>query len=159
METAGIYKITHKPTGMVYVGSSINLLKRKKHHFCALRAGRHHNDLLQAEWNKGQAEDFAFGVLCFCDPDPAVMLSHEQFYIDAYQACRGGKGFNLSRTAGTVTNMARAINAKRRKESGVAPKPKPAPASVDADAIARVLEYAKLPFFNRESAIPERQTA
>lgn len=157
MDTAGIYKITHKPTGMVYIGSSIRLRRRKKEHFNALAAGRHHNDLLQAAWNNGRPEDFAFGLLCFCSPEPAVLLAHEQFYIDAYQAARGGKGFNLSRTAGVVASTTG--KAKRRKDAGLAPKPKPAPAVVDEAAIARVLEYAKLPFFNRESAISERQAA
>jgi group I intron endonuclease len=157
MESAGVYKITHKPTGMVYIGSSIRLAKRKKEHFNALAANRHHNDLLQAAWNNGTPAQFAFGVLCFCAPEPAVLLAHEQFYIDAYQAARGGKGFNLSRTAGFVASHSG--NAKRRKDAGVAPKAKPVPAAVDDAAIARVLEYAKLPFFNRESAIPERQAA
>src|SRR5438105_13132870 len=48
---SGIYKITCTANKKIYIGSSINMRKRKKQHFDKLRLNGHDNPKLQAAWN------------------------------------------------------------------------------------------------------------
>lgn len=50
---SGIYALVNDETGKMYVGRSIDLDKRKRTHFWALRNGRHPNSHLQRAWNGG----------------------------------------------------------------------------------------------------------
>ena len=52
MLESGIYKITNLTNGMVYIGSSINIEIRLKHHFRELKNNRHKNRHLQNAFNK-----------------------------------------------------------------------------------------------------------
>lgn len=49
---SGVYKISNKINGKVYIGSSCNLKRRKYSHFSKLRKGLHNNRYLQNSWNK-----------------------------------------------------------------------------------------------------------
>ena len=46
-----IYKITNITNGMVYVGQSVNIIKRWNEHKRNLRKGAHENKKLQNAWN------------------------------------------------------------------------------------------------------------
>lgn len=59
----GIYKITNSKNDHFYIGSSVNLARRKTRHFSELRNNRHNNKHLQAAWNKYGALAFAFTVV------------------------------------------------------------------------------------------------
>jgi group I intron endonuclease len=48
----GVYVFTHVTTGKIYVGSTFHFYKRRRQHFHALTAGRHHNRYLQNLFNK-----------------------------------------------------------------------------------------------------------
>ena len=52
MILSGIYKIQNKNTGKCYVGSAVNIDRRKKKHFLELRNGIHHSLKLQRSYNK-----------------------------------------------------------------------------------------------------------
>ena len=58
----GIYKIVNLDNGKFYIGSSINLAKRKWEHFKQLRLGIHCNCHLQAAYNKHGKDSFSFIV-------------------------------------------------------------------------------------------------
>jgi hypothetical protein len=53
----GIYKITHKETGKIYIGETINLNERLSKHNSALKHQSHGNHLLQEAFDNG-GQDF-----------------------------------------------------------------------------------------------------
>lgn len=79
MKTAGIYRI-ELGNGWFYIGSSVNLKRRKINHKSDLIAARHHNPKMQNVWNKYGV--FKFTILEECNN--ADLLLREQFYLDQY---------------------------------------------------------------------------
>lgn len=59
----GIYKILNTETDHFYIGSAVDLGRRKTRHFSELRNQKHNNPRLQAAWNKYGEEKFVFLVL------------------------------------------------------------------------------------------------
>lgn len=49
---SGIYQIINKSTNKFYIGSAIDLKKRKREHFHHLNHNKHRNKHLQSSWNK-----------------------------------------------------------------------------------------------------------
>jgi len=101
----GIYKIESnvKPTRF-YIGSAINIQKRKREHLHQLKENTHHNPKLQAHYNKYGKEDLLFSVLLGCDIDD--LIKTEQYFIDFYKPW-----FNINPIAGSC------LGQKRSKES------------------------------------------
>lgn len=91
----GVYRIIHTDTGRCYVGSSVTLRARLKHHRVMLRAGKHGNPHLQHAWNKYGEEKFQFNVELHCAPD--MVLFYEQLLIDGLKP-----EFNVLPTAGSM---------------------------------------------------------
>ena len=88
---SGIYKITCSANGKVYVGSAVNLAKRRREHFSALRSNRHHNIHLQRAFDKYKEESFEFVVLLECDREN--LLLEEERQIEEHDSFTNG--FNL----------------------------------------------------------------
>jgi len=61
--TTGIYVITNKINGKIYIGSSVNINRRWIEHLHKLRKGNHYNDKLQAGFTKYGEENFEFKLL------------------------------------------------------------------------------------------------
>ena len=61
----GIYKITNTINDHFYIGSAVNLKRRRIRHFSELRNQKHNNKHLQAAWNKYGENAFTFTVLEF----------------------------------------------------------------------------------------------
>jgi group I intron endonuclease len=80
MAQAGIYKIINLKNNKFYVGSSVNLNKRKNEHFLSLSRNAHTNKHLQNSWNNQTKKDFIFEVIEICGKQD--LLAKEQFYID-----------------------------------------------------------------------------
>lgn len=59
----GIYKIINIINNKFYVGSAVDLKRRKTRHFSELRTGRHNNRHLQAAWLKHGEQAFVFAVV------------------------------------------------------------------------------------------------
>ena len=59
----GIYKIINVVNNKFYVGSAVDLKRRKARHFSELRNGRHNNRHLQAAWGKYGEQAFVFVVV------------------------------------------------------------------------------------------------
>ena len=59
----GIYKIINVINNKFYVGSSVDLKRRRVRHFSELRTGTHNNKHLQASWNKYGESAFMFVVI------------------------------------------------------------------------------------------------
>lgn len=104
---SGIYLIINTANGKVYVGQAVNLAKRKRNHFSALKLGKHRNKHLQAAYNQYGGEAFVFEVVQeFTDApdkqDLAKSLARlEQHWIDFYQSTNPEYGYNMCPSAGS----------------------------------------------------------
>lgn len=79
----GVYKITHKQSALIYIGSSTNLHKRFIQHKSKLRIGKHRNKYLQFAYYKYGPEKFNYEVIELVNEQDLV--SKEQLYILEYQ--------------------------------------------------------------------------
>jgi group I intron endonuclease len=89
---AGIYSVANNVTHKVYVGSSVNVLKRIREHIWALKRGDHPNRHLQSAWNKYGEHSFEFSVLEHCSI--RWLAKREQWWIEELQS-NGVNGYNL----------------------------------------------------------------
>lgn len=76
----GIYKITNKINGKFYIGSSKDLVRRRKDHFRLLKKGINHSVLLQRAVNKYGLDNFVFEVLVECSEE--LLFTIEQKLAD-----------------------------------------------------------------------------
>jgi hypothetical protein len=89
----GIYKITNTKNNKVYVGSSIEIEKRREKHFWMLKKGIHDNKFLQSSFNRDGNENFIFEIIEFCDFE--VLVNKENYYITEYKSNNMKFGYNL----------------------------------------------------------------
>lgn len=107
---AGIYKIT-APSGNFYVGSSVDLFRRKREHIADLRSGRHCNRQLSRAWAR-YPEALEFSILLVCAPDDALFYEQRALNIlkPRYNLCReAGSLFGLSKSAAHRDKISRAL--------------------------------------------------
>lgn len=78
---SGIYKITNKTNGHIYIGQSVNLSKRMNRHLWALQGEYHGNSHLQSAFNKYGKESFSFTILLYCEKPE--LTRYEQYFVDA----------------------------------------------------------------------------
>lgn len=97
MQKSGIYKIINIKNGKFYLGSSKNLLQRKKKHIYELNKGTHHSSYLQNAYNKYGAEAFRFVVVEHVEE--YRLLEVEQQYLDKLKPYLEGAGYNMSEKA------------------------------------------------------------
>jgi len=76
----GIYKIINIVNNKFYVGSAVDLKRRKTRHFCELRNNKHNNKYLQASWNKYGEKAFVFVVIEELDRE-ADLLAAENVWL------------------------------------------------------------------------------
>jgi len=79
----GIYKIINVINDKFYVGSAVDLKRRKTRHFSELRKGKHNNRHLQAAWNKYGEQAFVFVVIAEVAPE-ADLLAAENVWLHAH---------------------------------------------------------------------------
>lgn len=89
---SGIYQIRNLANNHFYIGSSVNLRKRKQHHFNNLKRRTHKNHYLQNAYNKYGEDQFVFEILEYCEKSET--LTREQWYLDNYRP-----EYNISPTA------------------------------------------------------------
>lgn len=79
----GIYQIRNILDNSIYIGSTIDLVKRRDRHFSELSLGKHYNGHLQRAYNKYGKENFIFEILIIC---PKELLSwYEQQFVDQWK--------------------------------------------------------------------------
>ena len=76
----GIYKIINIVNNKFYVGSAVDLKRRKTRHFSELRTGKHNNRHLQAAWVKYGEQAFIFVVVEELPAD-ADLLAAENVWL------------------------------------------------------------------------------
>ena len=90
-KVSGIYTITNKVTGKLYIGESLDIYRRwHDEHIPQLRKNRHYNKELQNDFNKYGEENFSFEVLeRYSEDNPiatkARILILESYYITAFK--------------------------------------------------------------------------
>lgn len=94
---AGVYKIEHKESGRIYIGSSENIQKRLSAHRWRLQRKVHPNKALQNAWLKHGTEAFIFAPLLYCSIDD--LLFYEQRAIDEYKSHTKPYGYNIRKFA------------------------------------------------------------
>lgn len=94
----GIYKINNEVNGKFYIGSSVDLKKRRRDHLRELRDGIHRNNRLQNSFNKYGERNFKFSIIEYVENEK-VLREKEQHWIDKTDACNRYKGFNINRLA------------------------------------------------------------
>ena len=104
---SGIYKILNTINGHQYVGSAINLKKRKNDHWKGLAEGKHRNSHLQRAWNKYGEAAFEFRVIGTCPPEKLVML--EQEVMDHLKP-----EYNIAPVAGSSLGIVRSEETRRK---------------------------------------------
>lgn len=93
---SGIYAIVNKVNFKVYIGSAVDLERRKYDHLKDLRKNRHYNSKLQNAWNKYGEESFIFDILEVVE-DKTKLLDVEQFWINFSNCAK--IGYNINPTA------------------------------------------------------------
>ena len=80
---SGIYAIFSKDYTTVYIGSSLNITKRKKRHFNDLKKGIHHNAYLQNYFNKYKENEclFFLALEIIDTPNNDTLIDAEEFFI------------------------------------------------------------------------------
>ncbi len=101
--TSGIYKITCTANKRIYIGSALNLRKRKGEHFNGLRNNRHSNPHMQRAWNKYGEQTFIFEVLEY-NILPMSLTAREQYWFKKLKPF-GRKGFNIAHEAGSQMGL------------------------------------------------------
>jgi hypothetical protein len=76
LNVPGIYQIKIKEKD--YIGSSVSIGHRLKHHLWALKSKKHHNRTMQNCWNKYQHANFEMLERC----ESNILIEREKHYID-----------------------------------------------------------------------------
>ena len=84
----GIYCIENLVNGKRYVGQSIDIISRWRHHKSELNRGRHENIHLQNSWNKYGEDGFEFFILHECNIDE--LNEFEKYYIEYFDSYKNG---------------------------------------------------------------------
>jgi group I intron endonuclease len=85
MVVSGIYRIRNKITGKCYVGSSVDVHHRWKHHINFLNKNKHDNKHLQHAWNKYGESCFEFEISEQVSIDE--LIYSEQRILDVCKSC------------------------------------------------------------------------
>ncbi len=93
MKSCGIYIIQNLQNGKVYIGQSLYIERRVRHHKRALRTNAHRNQHLQHAWNKYGEDAFEFSIIELCQAD--YLNDREMFWIKHYDAFKSGYNCNL----------------------------------------------------------------
>ena len=119
----GVYQITNKISGKVYVGhaarvypnkpASCGFYKRWSEHIYDLTNNQHPNIHLQRAWVKYGDDAFIFSILEFVDPDKCE--EREQFYLDNLSR---EERYNISPVAGS--SLGREVTAETRAKLSAA---------------------------------------
>lgn len=117
-QNSGIYRITNRVDGRVYIGRTICFEDRRRQHFYDLRSRRHANKHLQDAFDQDGEDAFEFTQILSCDP--CVCDEVEKALIESYGSTDETVGFNCGSTprqtfVAVVVRFSPAVHAEIRK--------------------------------------------
>lgn len=83
MKISGVYQIVNTITGDCYIGSSVDLKKRKREHFCEYYWKRESNKPLYKDMKQYGKNSFLFKPIWLCNPEE--LKKYEQIAIEKYK--------------------------------------------------------------------------
>jgi group I intron endonuclease len=107
LRQAGIYRITHVPSGLVYIGSSLDMHRRWRQHQIHLQSRKHDSKRLQAAWIDDGPSAFTIAVLEAIpglgrtEADKGRLFAIEQAWLDKISPFLPAVGFNILPFAGS----------------------------------------------------------
>ena len=101
MMTMGIYQITNRVNGKMYIGSAKCLKERWQEHRKQLINNSHHSLHLQRAWNKHGSDAFEFSILKLCETSDGL-LGLEQGFLDTVRPWDKKIGYNICPVAGSM---------------------------------------------------------
>lgn len=110
----GIYKITNKINGKVYIGQSVDIDKRKREHLNNYKRDEIKHYILYRAINKYGVNNFEFEVICGCSIDELDDL--EIKYIKLYNSYKGN-GYNMTLGGGGVRGLKPWLGKKHTQET------------------------------------------
>lgn len=111
--TSGIYVIRNIIDGKMYVGSAVNLRRRRNAHIGLLRTGKHHNVHLQRAWVKHGEGTFEWIILERCTE--GVLIEREQWWLTYYAESYGWTNlYNLCPVAGSRLGVRHSLETRVR---------------------------------------------
>lgn len=108
----GIYKITNIINGKFYIGSSVNLNRRKSRHFEDFRKNIHSNPHFQNAYNKYGEENFIFEVIEYVE-DKTMLIEREQHWLDYYKPFNE-IGYNMVKNASSCLGVKRSEETRKK---------------------------------------------
>jgi hypothetical protein len=98
--SAGIYRITNKATGKIFIGKAMNAQGKLNGQRAQLKWGSHRNKELQQDWKEYGDEQFVFEIIDFLEQptDPAQdmegeLSALEELWLSKLQPY-GARGYN-----------------------------------------------------------------
>lgn len=122
LDVSGIYTITNRENGKVYVGSAVNVRKRLYNHRYHLQRGTHKSSLLQRAWSKYGESAFDFCLVEMVD-DLIFLLAREQFWIWRNRSADREFGYNICPTAMSALGVVRSEETRRKLSEANKGKP------------------------------------
>ncbi|HEY2538216.1 MAG TPA: GIY-YIG nuclease family protein [Stellaceae bacterium] len=113
----GIYAVTHRASGTVYIGQAVNIRRRWEVHRSMLTSGKHRNRYLQRAWTKYGAEAFDFAVLVNLTGTPKAEMQARLNAAEIAALSRYPDAYNLMPAGGVIATSpeTRAILSRERK--------------------------------------------
>jgi len=111
MKNSGIYQIKNTVTDKIYIGSTLNFIKRWNIHKRQLNKNIHHSIHLQRAWNKYGAEAFEFCVIEFVN-DKTKLIEREQLWMNGTGCYYRNTGYNSNPTAGNLLGFKHSAESK-----------------------------------------------
>ena len=112
---SGVYKITNKINGRIYIGSAKEFKQRCKQHRIGLIKKKHRNKFLQADFNKCGEDSFVFEVIEVVEGPQENRLLVEQAYIKNYYD-QQKQCYNLARYVNKRGSKCRSYNPEQTLE-------------------------------------------
>ena len=107
MKISGVYEIVNTITGDCYIGSTVDLKRRKQQHFCEYCWKHEPNKPLYKDMKQYGKNSFLFKPIWLCDPEE--LKKYEQVAIDKYNP-----KYNVNDACGRLNK--REYDKKRYKE-------------------------------------------
>ena len=92
----GIYKITNTQNGKVYIGQSVDILRRWRKHLLNSQSAKSHefNSPLHRAFKKYNISSFSFDIIEYCDKKS--LNEKEKYWINFYNSRNKSFGYNIA---------------------------------------------------------------